>query len=65
MLLMLLVPVVRNWWYSAVVGLTWLVGMGVMSWSAEREEPMVEFGELRTFGDLARRIAAHYREQAI
>jgi hypothetical protein len=64
-LLMLLVPVVGNWWYSAIVGLIWLGGMVAVSWRGEREEPMVDFGEVRTFGDLARRIAAHHREQAI
>jgi len=63
--LWLLAPIVGNRWYAGVAGLTWLAGMVAVSWSDERQAPVVDFGEVRTFGDLARRIADHHRDAAI
>ena len=61
----LLAPILGNWRYAGVAALTWLSGMVVVSWNQESQAPIDDFGEVRTFGDLARRIAGHHREAAI
>ena len=61
----LLAPLLGNGWYAGVAALTWLAGMVVVSCNHESQAPIGNFAEVRTFGDLARRIADHHREAAI
>ena len=61
----LLAPILGEGWHAGVAALTWLAGMVAVSWNHGSQAPIGGFGEVRSFGDLARRIADHHRETAI
>lgn len=64
-LLMLLIPIVKAWWYSGFTSVLMFAGIACFRWAGRQPGPPLDFGDLHTFGDLSRRIAAHGRVQTI